>query len=486
MIAKFFKRGDGSCKATMDYLLGKDRDREHAKVLQGDPEITMQLAESLDFKHKYTVGVLSFEETDLDDHTKQEIMAEFEKSLLCGLEQDQYNICWIEHRDKDRLELNFVIPKVELSTGKAMNPYYDPADRKRVNAFKDHINAKYDLTDPNDPANRQPHTPNMRLPQEKKQLQEAITGYLMNEIAQGRVNDRQGIQNALENDLGLSVARITPTSISIKDPTDEKGRNIRLKGEIYANTFQFSPNYSAENDRASQAYRASRIERISDTHQELTSHIATKRAFNNDRYNRPRTAIEKSNQQDLSLQNSDRGHNGLATGDHNRARDIQSISGQEYIEQKGRAGDHTTEYRPISTTSQSISQSGLGRRKGRDLHSEQEEHPSRNLHQQGQTANFENQIGLLDHAKRLHEQLQQLTERIRATISRIGGIKQQTITTDRAIDRSQSQIERTEREIKQREQTTGNHQRTAEQFTHQVIREIEKEINPQKYEYMGR
>ena len=49
-----------------------------------------------------------------------------------------------------------------------MNPYYDPIDRKRVNAFKDHTNAKYDLHDPNDPANRQPYTPNMRLPKEKK------------------------------------------------------------------------------------------------------------------------------------------------------------------------------------------------------------------------------------------------------------------------------------------------------------------------------
>ncbi|MFW1912108.1 mobilization protein A, partial [Acinetobacter ursingii] len=77
-------------------------------------------------------------------------MADFEKSLLCGLEHDQYDITWIENKDKGRLELNFVIPKVELNTGKAMNPYYDPIERKRVNAFKDHTNAKYDLHDPND------------------------------------------------------------------------------------------------------------------------------------------------------------------------------------------------------------------------------------------------------------------------------------------------------------------------------------------------
>lgn len=76
----------------------------------------------------YTVGVLSFEEIDISNTAKREIMADFEKSLLAGLDQDQYNICWVEHRDKDRLELNFVIPNVELTTGKRLQPYYDWAE----------------------------------------------------------------------------------------------------------------------------------------------------------------------------------------------------------------------------------------------------------------------------------------------------------------------------------------------------------------------
>lgn len=45
----------------MNYLLGKDRDREHAKVLQGNPELTERLADNLEFKNRYTVGVLSFQ-----------------------------------------------------------------------------------------------------------------------------------------------------------------------------------------------------------------------------------------------------------------------------------------------------------------------------------------------------------------------------------------------------------------------------------------
>ena len=69
--------------------------------------------------------------------------------------EDQYNITWIEHKDKGRLELNFVIPNVELSTGKRLQPFYAPADMGRVDCFKKIINHDYNLHDPDDPENKQ-------------------------------------------------------------------------------------------------------------------------------------------------------------------------------------------------------------------------------------------------------------------------------------------------------------------------------------------
>lgn len=124
MIVKFLpNKGGGSAKATMNYMLGKDRDREGAKLLRGNPLLTERLADNLDFKNRYTVGVLSFEESDIAEKSKHEIMARFEESLLAGLDPDQYDITWIEHRDKGRLELNFIIPNVELGTGKRLQPY---------------------------------------------------------------------------------------------------------------------------------------------------------------------------------------------------------------------------------------------------------------------------------------------------------------------------------------------------------------------------
>ena len=275
------------------------------------------------------------------------------------------------------------------------------------------------------------------------------------------------------------MARITPNAISIKDPTNENGRNIRLKGEIYADTFRFSQEHSTENERASQNYRANRIERIRATGAELTAEIERKRAFNIQRYSEPRKELERANQQDTSLQNSDREHNGLATGDNIRL-GIFNL----YL-----AKNITKKQAELAEIQQNIDQSpiqakALAKVTVMEWKSEKggvviTPKSKSNLEQRQQRQSITiHQIGLLDHAKRLHERLQQFAQRVRATVSRIGGDKQQSITTNRAINGSQSQFDRAERAIEQRERETSQHQQTAERFTYQVVREIENEINP--------
>ena len=135
MIVDFFRHGSGLSKGCLNYLLGEDRERENAEVLSGDVELTAQLIDSSPYAKKYTSGCLSFYEHDLSDQDKQKIMQEFERCLFPGLDQDQYQILWVQHQDKineetgqTRLELNFVIPNVELSTGKRLQPFYAPVD----------------------------------------------------------------------------------------------------------------------------------------------------------------------------------------------------------------------------------------------------------------------------------------------------------------------------------------------------------------------
>ena len=283
MIIKIHSRGIGSGSAPVDYLLGKDRDREDARLDRGDPEQMIQLIDSSNYAQKYTSGVLSFAERDLEEHQKQQIMDSFERALMPGLDKDQYSVLWVQHQDKDRLELNFVVANVELQSGKRLQPYFDRADRPRVNAWKDLVNDHYDLKDPNDPLNkRELCTPN-NLPRTKIKACEAITDGLLSVAERGDLKNRDDVIKTLEG-AGFEIARTTKKSISIKDP--DGGQNIRLKGAIYEQDFRFGKELRADIERASERYRASRGDRVQEARTTLDRLVERKRESNEQRYPR--------------------------------------------------------------------------------------------------------------------------------------------------------------------------------------------------------
>ncbi|WP_147693958.1 hypothetical protein [Vogesella mureinivorans] len=65
MIVKFHPRGRGGGAGPVDYLLGKDRQREGASVLQGKPEEVRELIDASPYVKKYTSTFLSFTNTNL-------------------------------------------------------------------------------------------------------------------------------------------------------------------------------------------------------------------------------------------------------------------------------------------------------------------------------------------------------------------------------------------------------------------------------------
>jgi len=233
MLVKFFKnKGGGSPNASMAYLLKKQP--EHIRILQGNPRFSRLIANDLSFKNKYTVGCLSFEEDNISEVQKWEIMDHFEDTLFSGLDREQYNICWIEHTDKGRLELNFFIPNVELTTQKALTPYFDRADRPLVDSFQRLINQHYDLSDPDDPQKRQMTVSSKNLPKSSKDAVEAINGLLEGEVKSGHIRNREELIQYLKT-IGFEIAREGENYISIKN---ENGRNLRLKGAIYERAFE--------------------------------------------------------------------------------------------------------------------------------------------------------------------------------------------------------------------------------------------------------
>ncbi|MCK3343044.1 nuclease, partial [Escherichia coli] len=62
MIVKFHARGKVGGSGPDDYLLGSDRNREGATVLQGNPDEVRDLIDATPIAKTYTSGVLSFAE----------------------------------------------------------------------------------------------------------------------------------------------------------------------------------------------------------------------------------------------------------------------------------------------------------------------------------------------------------------------------------------------------------------------------------------
>ena len=281
MIVKFHARGKGGGSGPVDYLLGRERNREGATVLQGNPEEVRELIDATPFAKKYTSGVLSFAEKELPPGGREKVMASFERVLMPGLEKNQYSILWVEHQDKGRLELNFVIPNMELQSGKRLQPYYDRADRPRIDAWQTLVNHHYGLHDPNAPENRRTLTLPDNLPETKQAIAESVTRGLDVLYRAGEIKDRQDVIQAL-TDVGVEVVRVTRSSISIADPNG--GKNIRLKGAFYEQSFTDGRGVREKAERESRIYRESAEQRVQEARRICKRGCDIKRDENQRRY----------------------------------------------------------------------------------------------------------------------------------------------------------------------------------------------------------
>lgn len=325
MIVKFFNRGSGGGAGPVDYLLGKERDRELATLNQGDPDEIINLINSCEFTQKYKSGCLSFEEENLPQAHKDKIMADFEKVLLPGLDKNQYSILWVEHRDKGRLELNFIVPCVELTTAKRLQPYYHAIDKKRVDTWKRVVNTSLDLHDPDAPENKRSAMDlNVTgLPQEKKLQCNHISNALLNQIEIGLIKNKSDIVRTL-GDAGFTITRQAKNTISVKDPNG--GKNIKLKGEIYEESFQFSREHASRVATAQADYDARKPAELAGNQAELARLCRAKSTRNKELYRVDR-AEQKTDERDLRKINEIAREQGAAA--HRRSDELSHIQDAE-------------------------------------------------------------------------------------------------------------------------------------------------------------
>ncbi|MFP5955020.1 relaxase/mobilization nuclease domain-containing protein [Helicobacter pylori] len=280
MLVKFWgiNQGGGDGDGSVNYLLNERVEQGTAKVLKGDANLTKSLLLSLTQKHKACVGCLSFEESNIDESLKYELMESFENALLTQEMQGRYNILWVEHTDKGRLELNFVIPRIDLITQKSFTPYYHSADITRIDIWKDYTNLKHAFTNPKDLKKQQiSNYHNTKTPQGKELL---ATYEKLDKLIQDNLgklfNSREDIINFLK-DNQCEVTRQGKDYISVKLPNEPKAK--RLKGFYYHETFRtiadIRNQLSEARQRESQRER-SNSHTTNDNHAELLRELENK------------------------------------------------------------------------------------------------------------------------------------------------------------------------------------------------------------------
>ncbi len=302
MLVKFWgiNQGGGDGDGSVNYLLNERVKQGTAKVLKGDANLTKSLLLSLTQKHKACVGCLSFEESNIDESLKYELMESFENALLTQEMQGRYNILWVEHTDKGRLELNFVIPKIDLERQKAFNPYYHKVDLKRIDTWQNVVNLKYIFTNPKDLEKQQiSNYHNTKTPQGKaifKNYKE-LDNYLYNAVTQGLLNSRAEIIELLQAS-NYEITRQGKDYISVKLPNQQKAK--RLKGIIYDERFteqrlieqelrEYSQNKDTSRERDTREISTapnttpratqSLIQELRDLEQQLHRHIEHKQRY---------------------------------------------------------------------------------------------------------------------------------------------------------------------------------------------------------------
>ncbi len=251
MMIKVFPHGKGEGNKPTRYLVREDypgRDTRPPQVLRGDPAMASALIDSIDRRWKFTAGVLAWHPDDkVSAAQEEEVMDAFEQVAFAGLEPDQRYILWVRHTHAGHHELHFVIPRLELSSGKDFNAF-PPGWQKDFGIFRDMFNWRENWARPDDPVRAREVMPKntdlfkARLARGGKEVfesdrdkaKEEIQARLKGLADDGQIGNRQDLIEALKA-MELTINRAGKDYISVKTPT---GLKLRFKGAMFAENWK--------------------------------------------------------------------------------------------------------------------------------------------------------------------------------------------------------------------------------------------------------
>ena len=292
MHIKFLPYGQGSGKEAIKYLLAeKDHQgkvRAEVTVLRGNPRLVGDVIDSLDFKQRYTSGVIAWCPEDKPSNAEVDaVLNDFEKLSFSGLEPDRTSWTAVKHCDHDGgIHVHIVAARVDLNTGKSLN-IAPPGWQKDFDSLRDYHNYKNDWARPDDPSRSRIFQPGHRLFLDKKDNpKQEITDYLVRCVEAGIVSDREGVKEQLAS-IG-EITRAGKNYISVKPEGFAKA--LRLKGGVYDEKFDARTcNLTGEeNSRGDCIGRGNSLERAGEAKRLFEEAVENRRGYNARRYQKSR------------------------------------------------------------------------------------------------------------------------------------------------------------------------------------------------------
>ena len=256
MIVRFFNTGTSNGELAVRYLM---RDTDHAgntrpeapEVLEGSPEETLAIINSIGRKHKFASGCLAFRPEEKPNKAELfNILDQFKAVVAPGLPPEQFNALFVLHHEapdpktgQSGFHVHFLLPMTLLGgvntkgkrlAGKRWNPH--PPGKQTIDVmslFTQITNHEQGWQ----PVQEKPTRVGMdslwrkatHLDQKRKI--EILHTEVLKAIKGEQVHNRQELMTFMEDELGLTVTRASETTVSVKFPGTHKA--VRLRGAAY-------------------------------------------------------------------------------------------------------------------------------------------------------------------------------------------------------------------------------------------------------------
>lgn len=241
MIVRIFKSGVSKGESVVKYLLGnKDNTGNEravkAELLEGNPQTTISVINSIQRKYKYISGCISFRDSEKPTkHQLYEIIDNFKKTFCPKLNGDNFNSLFVLHQDKGNIEVHFVFANQELKSNRRFNIH--PPGKQNIQFFESFVkvtNQKLGyaqvIPDPLKIAftDFERKTPEGRKDKSNKRW---IQKSIIKAIHKGDIKTRDDLCKHLDENLGVTVTRQGKDYLSVKLPGALKAK--RLRGALY-------------------------------------------------------------------------------------------------------------------------------------------------------------------------------------------------------------------------------------------------------------